>query len=126
MLFSFGGNPLAAQPDTERAKAAFKKLEFHVHADFFLNPSAQYADIVLPVATSGEREGLRTGFYASLDGLRKLQLRPAVIDPVGQSRSDTDIALALPDRLGLRKVVFDCDVDKGHDHILAPSGLDVA
>lgn len=126
MLFSFGGNPLAAQPETELAKAAFEKLEFHVHTDFFLNPSAAYADIVLPAATSWEREGLRNGFDASLEGLRRVQLRKPVIAPMGEARSDTDIVLELSRRLGLSDRMFDCDADKGHDHLLAPSGLDVA
>ncbi len=122
-LVSFGGNLLAAQPDTGLAKAALTALDFHVHADFFLNATAAYADIVLPVSTSWEREGLRTGFDASLDGMRRVQLRPAAIAPLGKARSDTDIALALAGRLGLSDVMFGCDVDQGHAHILAPSGI---
>lgn len=123
MLMSFGGNLLASQPDTDLAKKAFQQLEFHVHCDFFLNETAKYADIVLPVATSWEREGLRTGFDASLEGMRRVQLRPPVIAPIGSSRSDTHIALELSRRLGLSDVMFDCDPDKGHAHILAPSGV---
>jgi anaerobic selenocysteine-containing dehydrogenase len=123
MLVSFGGNLLASQPDTGRAKAAFKRLEFHVHADFFLNETAKHADIVLPAATSWERSGLRNGFDASLEGMRRVQLRPPVIAPVGEARSDTYIALELARRLGLGEVMFDCDEDKGHAHVLAPSGV---
>lgn len=125
MLFSFGTNLVASQPDTALAHRALKELDFHVHADFFLNASAAYADIVLPVATSWEREGLRPGFDASLEGLRKVQLRPAVIAPVGESRSDIDIVLGLARRLGLAEQMFDCDPDKGHDHMLAPAGLGI-
>ncbi len=123
MLVSFGGNLLSAQPDTEAARAALERLEFHVHADFFMNATAEHADIVLPVATSWERDGLRTGFDASLEGLRRVQLRPAVIAPVGQSRSDIDIVLALSRRLGLADAMFGCDVDRGHANVLAPSGV---
>ncbi|MDF1750661.1 MAG: molybdopterin-dependent oxidoreductase [Alphaproteobacteria bacterium] len=124
-LISFGGNLLAAQPDPAKAKEAFDKLEFHVHTDFFLNATAEYADIVLPVSTSWEREGLRPGFDVSLEGLRKVQLRLAIIAPIGESRSDTDIVLDLAQRLGLSDVMFDCDADKGHAHILTPSGVDL-
>jgi anaerobic selenocysteine-containing dehydrogenase len=124
-LISFGGNILAAQPDPAKAREAFEKLEFHVHTDFFLNATAEYADIVLPVATSWEREGLRPGFDVSLEGMRKVQLRPAIIPPIGESRSDTDIVLDLAKRLGLADVMFDCDADKGHAHILAPSGVEL-
>ena len=126
MLFSFGGNILASQPDTQLGRRALEKLDFHVHADFFLNPSAEYADIVLPVATSWEREGLRTGFDASLDGMRRVQLRPAVIEPIGEARSDTDIVLDLAERLGMSDQFFHCSTDGGHDYILEPAGLSVA
>ncbi len=123
MLFSFGGNLLAAQPDTEKAVQALAALDFHVHTDFFLNESARHADIVLPVATSWEREGLRTGFDASLEGMRRVQLRPAVIAPVGEARSDIDIAMALAERLGFCEKMFDGDADKAHAATLAPSGI---
>ncbi len=126
MLFSFGTNLLASQPDTALARAALEKLEFHVHADFFLNPTAQYADIVLPAATSWEREGLRAGFDTSLASMKRVQLRPAVIAPIGEARSDTDIVLGLAERLGMGEQFFGLSVDAGHDVLLAPAGLTVA
>jgi len=126
MLMSFGGNLLASHPDTELARRALERLEFHVHADFFVNPTARHADIILPVATSWEREGLRTGFDVSLCGQRRVQLRPAVIAPLGQARSDTDIVLGLAKNLGLAESFFGCDADRGHDSVLAPAGLSVA
>jgi anaerobic selenocysteine-containing dehydrogenase len=126
MLVSFGTNILVSQPDAAAARRALEQLEFHVHADFFLNPTSRYADIVLPAATSWEREGLRAGFDTSLRSLRRVQLRPAVIAPVGEARSDTDIVLALARRLGLEDRFFDCSADHGHDAVLAPAGLTVA
>ncbi len=126
MLCSFGTNLLASQPDTALARAALEKLEFHVHADFFLNPTARYADIVLPAATSWEREGLRAGFDTSLASLKRVQLRPAVIAPIGASRSDTDIVLGLAEHLGMGGQLFGLSADAGHDTVLAPAGLSVA
>ena len=123
MLVSFGGNLLSAQPDTDLAKEALAKLDLHVHFDFFLNPTAELADIVLPVATSWEREGLRTGFDASLEGLRRVQYRPAVTAPVGEARGDTEIVFGLARRLGLAHLMFDCDADRGHAHVLAEAGI---
>ncbi len=125
-LFSFGGNLLAAQPDTDLARKALSALAFHVHTDFFLNPTAEHADIVLPVATAWEREGLSKGFDNSLEGQRLVQLRRAVVSPVGEARSDIDIVLQLAGRLGMSADFFDGDVDRGHDHVLAPAGLTVA
>ncbi len=126
MLFSFGTNLLVSQPDTAQAREALKHLDFHVHADLFLNASAQYADIVLPVSSSWEHEGLRTGFDCSLEGLRQVQLRPAAVAPVGDARSDTEIVLALASRLGMNDQFFGGSVDRGHDHMLAATGLTVA
>ena len=125
MLMSFGTNLLVSQPDTETARQALSALEFHVHADFFVNATARYADIVLPVATSWEREGLRTGFDGSLEGLRHVQLRPPVVAPVGEARSDTDIVMGLAAGLGLGERMFDLDADRGHDAALAKTGLTV-
>ena len=125
MLVSFGTNLLASQPDTDLARRALSALEFHVHTDFFVNATARYADIILPAATSWEREGLRTGFDVSIEGLRHVQLRPPVIAPVGKARSDTDIVMGLASRLGLAEQMFDLDVDKGHDAVLAKAGLSV-
>ena len=123
--FRSGPICLVSQPDTDMARRALAQLDFHVHADFFINPTATYADIVLPVATSWEREGLRTGFDASLEGLRRVQLRPRVMAPVGAARSDTDIVLALAKRLGLADAFFGCDADRGHNVALAPTGFTV-
>ncbi len=124
-LVSFGTNGLVSQPDAELGRRALAALDFHVHADFFVNPTAAYADILLPAATSWEREGLRTGFDASLDGLRLVQMRPAVIAPRGESKSDTDIVLALAERMGLGAKMFDLSADAGHNAVLAPAGLNV-
>lgn len=66
-LVSFGTNALVSQPDAELGRRALAALDFHVHADFFVNPTAAYADIILPASTSWEREGLRTGFDVSLE-----------------------------------------------------------
>ena len=125
MLVSFGTNLLVSQPDGDLATRALAALDFHVHVDFFENATARHADILLPAATSWEREGLRTGFDASLEGMRQVQLRPAVIDPVGEARSDTDIVLALAERLGLSDAFFGGSADAGHDHVLAGAGLSV-
>ena len=125
MLVSFGTNLLVSQPDPDLTERALAALDFHVHADFFLNATASRADLVLPVATSWELEGLRTGFDASLEGLRRVQLRPPVIAAVGEARSDTDIVLGLAERLGLSDTFFGGSADAGHDHALSPTGITV-
>ncbi len=61
-MMAFGTNLPVSQADTALAHRALSRLEFHVHRDLFETPAARYADILLPVNTPWEREGLRIGF----------------------------------------------------------------
>ncbi|NEX20687.1 molybdopterin-dependent oxidoreductase [Thiorhodococcus mannitoliphagus] len=122
-LLSFGANPLLTKPNTPTLDPALRALDFYVHADMFLNPTAQYADLVLPVASPWEREGLAAGFQLGERGSRWLQLRQPVLPPQGESRSDTAIVFALADRLGLGDKFFDADQRAGLSHQIAPTGI---
>lgn len=122
-LVGFGSNLLLSRPGLETAKQALEKLDFYVHADLFLTPMAHYADVVLPVATAWEREGLQAGFMASQQADARLQLRPKAVPPRGEARSDTWIVFELAKRLGLGAQFFDGDIEAGLRHVLAPSGV---
>jgi len=122
-LVGFGSNPLLSQPDAELGRAALVRLEFLVYADLFMTPTAALADVVLPVASAWEREGLRAGFGPTLDGEAHIQLRAPVVAPRGESRSDTWIVCELARRLGLAEQFFGGDPDAGHRWVLAPSGV---
>ena len=125
-LFSFGTNLLVSHPAPERGRVTLERLDFQVHCDLFLSPTAAYADIVLPVDSAWEREGLRIGFEVSLQAQELVQLRPAMVPRQGDTRADMEIVFALATRLGLGDLFFDGDVDAGFNHLLAPLGLDVA
>ena len=58
-LVAFGANLLLSHADAGRGANALRDLEFHVQTDLYLTPTASYADIVLPIASGWEREGLR-------------------------------------------------------------------
>ena len=64
-LVNFGANLVMAHGDSARGRAALAALDFFVHADLFLNPTAEQADIVRPVASAFESEALRIGFEVS-------------------------------------------------------------
>lgn len=125
-LVSFGGNPQLTKPPTAMTDAALKQLEFYIHADLFMNPTAAYADIVLPVASPWERSGLYPGFQVSQQAESRLQLRPAVIPPRGEARSDSWIVFQLAERLGLGEHFFGGDTDLALKKLLEPSGVDLA
>ena len=104
-------------------RAALARLDFLVYADLFLTPTAALADVVLPVASAWEREGLRVGFGPTPEGEGLIQLRAPVVAPRGESRSDIWIVCELARRLGLGAQFFDGDQDAGHRFVLAPSGV---
>nr|WP_312795776.1 molybdopterin-dependent oxidoreductase [Tianweitania sp.] len=124
-LVAFGTNPLISHGDPETGDAALRALEFHVHCDLFLTPSARHADIFLPVNTPWEREGLRVGFEISDEAAALVQLRQRFVSPRGEARSDNDIVFDLACRLGMREAFFDGSLEAGWDYILNPAGLSV-
>jgi anaerobic selenocysteine-containing dehydrogenase/ferredoxin-NADP reductase len=125
-LFAFGSNLLVSHPAPERGHEALKALEFQVHCDLFMNPTAEMADIVLPVESPWEHEALRLGFEISPEAQELVQLRPQIVPRQGDARSDMWIVFQLAKRLGMGEMFFDGDVDKGVAHLLAPLGLDLA
>ena len=122
-LIGFGSNLLLAQGDPNGGRAALAKLEFYAHADLFMNPTAEMADIVFPIASGFEREALRIGFELSAAHQSHVQFRQAVVPPPGEARSDTDLIFGLARRLGLEAQFWGGDVDAAYRHQLAPSGI---
>ncbi|WP_034808742.1 molybdopterin-containing oxidoreductase family protein [Intrasporangium oryzae] len=122
-LVNFGANLVMAHGDSARGRDALTALDFFVHADLFLSPTAELADIVLPVTSAFEAEALRVGFEISEAAQSLVQLRTPVAAPRGEARSDIQIVFALADRLGLGEHFFNGDVDAAWQHQLAPSGV---
>lgn len=125
-LVLFGTDPLLGHGDPLRGKAALEAVEFYVHVDTTINPSALFADLLLPASTCWEREALMPFFDTGEDAMNWVQLRPAVIPPIGESRPDTEIIFDLAKRLDLGRHFFDSDIDTALEHQLAPSGLSLS
>jgi anaerobic selenocysteine-containing dehydrogenase len=102
--------------DPARADQLLKKLELVVVLDLFHTPTTTaFADLVLPVCTFAERDGLRHSFY-------QLAAINQALPPRGESRSDMEICLAL----GRRLAPADWPWEQVHglfDHVLGPAGL---
>ncbi|GAA4788563.1 molybdopterin-dependent oxidoreductase [Actinomycetospora chlora] len=122
-LVDFGANLVMAHGDSSRGRDAIAALDFAVHADLFMNPTAELADIVLPVAGAFEATALRVGFEVSEEAQSLVQLREPLAPPRGEARSDLRIVFDLALRLGLGEHFFDGDLDAAFRHQLAPSGV---
>ncbi|HSM59866.1 MAG TPA: molybdopterin-dependent oxidoreductase, partial [Longimicrobiales bacterium] len=122
-LVGFGANLLIANADGRRGREALASLDFYVHADLFMSPTAEMADIVLPVASPFETEGLAVGFGISEEAQSLVQLRRPLIEPRGEARSDVRIVFDLATRLGLGAHFWDGDVDAARRYRLEPSGV---
>ena len=90
------GNKLNSEPDTLLGIKAFRKVEFVVSCDCFLNTTAQYADIVLPMVMQWEHPAN----FSHTSNRETLTYCAHVIAPLFEARSDYEINRALAERLG--------------------------
>ena len=122
-FLSFGSNFLLSKPNTRLTDEALAKLDFFALAELHETPTARYADLLLPVCTAWEREGLQAGFQVGAAAEAHVQLRPALVPPRGESRADTWIVFELAKRLGLADRFFGGDPQAALAQVLAPAGL---
>lgn len=93
-VLSFGMNH-HMWPRPERLEEAFKHLDFFVNADLYMTDTCKYADIILPVQASLEREQVQ------IMGLDTIFYQGHVAEPAGESRTDMDIITGIADKLGV-------------------------
>ncbi|MHA1916057.1 MAG: molybdopterin-dependent oxidoreductase [Promethearchaeota archaeon] len=96
-LFIFNGNYLNQDCNVNKTVKAFKSVDFIVDLEQFMTPSAQYSDIILPVATLFERNALNS----TLNGGPYFGFAPKMIEPVGESKTHLEIAELLADKWGI-------------------------
>lgn len=93
---------------------ALKSLDFYVNTDLYFTDSCRAADIVLPAATSFERE---TIFAEDM----MFSLSEKAIEPLGESKNDIIIMIELMEYMGLK----DEDLSQGYEsymnHIVEPA-----
>jgi len=95
-FYVVNSNPVNQLPNPGKWQKALKNLNFMVVQEQFMTATARYADIVLPTSTYFERDDLIAGGSPPFYGYLK-----KVIEPLGESRSQLDIATGLAARLGL-------------------------
>jgi anaerobic selenocysteine-containing dehydrogenase len=117
MLFFISSNPVMTRANAREVYRALEKVEFMAVADFFLTPTAELADIVLPAATWLEMDYI--GDFWKRHGY--LLPRRKVIQ-VGECRSDHEILNDLAHRVGQGEYWWD-NFEGGLDYILEPMGV---
>jgi assimilatory nitrate reductase catalytic subunit len=100
-LWIIGTNPIVSFPNLGVLQQALTGLEFLVVQDgFHPTPTTDLADLVLPAAIWGEKEGTYTNSER-----RVSKVNPAV-QPPGEARPDFNIFLDLAEALGVRDELF--------------------
>ena len=100
-LWIIATNPLVSFPNVEVLQQGFDNLDFLVVQDgFHPTPTTRIADLVLPAAIWGEKEGTYTNSERRVSKVNK------AVEPPGEARSDFDIFLAVAAELGLEDALY--------------------
>ncbi len=103
-LYLVGENSLLSHPDPRGVDRALQSLDFLVVQDLFLTETAEYADVVLPAASSYEQSGTFTNTERRVQRVRPL------LPPPGEARPDWEVFAELSARLG-RPMPFETSAD---------------
>lgn len=93
-LWVIGTNPVVSFPNRGVLEAALDRLDILVVQDGFENPTTARADVILPAAIWGEKEGTFTNSERRVSRVR------AVVPPPGLARPDFEIFLDVAWRWG--------------------------
>jgi anaerobic selenocysteine-containing dehydrogenase len=117
MLFLISSNPVITRANARQVYRALEKTEFMVVSDFFLTPTAELADLVLPAATWLEMDYI--GDFWKRHGY--ILPRRKVVQ-VGKCRSDHEMLNDLAHRVGQGQHWWET-FEGGLDYILEPMGI---
>ena len=117
MLFLISSNPAMTRANAKEVYRALEKVEFMAVSDFFLTPTAELADVVLPAATWLEMDYV--GDFVKRHGY--LLPRRKVIQ-VGECRSDHEMLNDLAHKVGQGKYWWET-FEGGLDYILEPMAI---
>lgn len=99
-LLTVASNPMVTQPNTKLIYRALKSLDLYVVHDFWMTPSAEIADYVLPCASWLERPGIFS--YSDAAGFNNVSEEAVSPKAEGQydRRPDYDVWRGLGIRMG--------------------------
>ena len=100
-LWIIATNPIVSFPNLGVLRQSLDTLEFLVVQDgFHPTPTTELADLVLPAAIWGEKEGTYTNSERRVSKVNK------AVNPPGEARADFDVFLGLAEKLGCRNELF--------------------
>ena len=119
-VYCGGGNPVVNMHNCRKAFAAFKNLELFVVTDFFMTPTAELADYVLPPATWLERDEICDRQYRNC-----IVARQKVIEPLFECWDDMKIIIELVKKIpwANRKFLPWNDVDEINEFRIKGIGM---
>ena len=93
-MYIMGENPMLSDPCLTKVEETLRGLDFLVVSDIFLTQTAQLAQVVFPAACFAEKSGSFT------NSERRIQMVRQAVAPPGECRADSEIIMALSNRLG--------------------------
>lgn len=100
-LWIIATNPLVSFPNQDTLRQGLSNLDFLVVQDgYHPTPTTEYADLVLPAAIWGEKEGTYTNTERRVSKVNK------AVEPIGEARSDFNIFLDVAEKLGCREELY--------------------
>jgi anaerobic selenocysteine-containing dehydrogenase len=118
-MITLSSNPMVTVPNTKLVYQALKRLDLYVVVDFFMTPSAQLADYVLPATTYLERPWLWT--YSGVVGSERAM--PKAVPGAYDRQDDYDFWRGLGLHLGQEADWPWDSLEALYDHRLEPIGL---
>lgn len=89
-LFVGAGNPVLSVPNGDELEKTVQELDLMVGLDLYVNETMAHCDYVLPVTSMYERDDFAVTFQ-TFQATPFRQVTAAVVEPVGQARTEWDI-----------------------------------
>jgi assimilatory nitrate reductase catalytic subunit len=99
-LWIIATNPVVSYPNRGILEHALRQLDLLVVQDGFETPTTALADVVLPAAIWGEKDGTFTNSERRVSRVR------AAVAPPGEARTDFAITMAVAERWGCQDELF--------------------
>ena len=113
MIWVERANPLTQNPNTNKIRKAFRRADFCVVVEQFMNDTAYEADIILPAKNMFEQSDIIGSYWNPY-----IQLKQKVVEPAGEVKPETEIYYLLAHKLGMDKKDIDENIPAPTDQAI--------